>query len=118
MADDKDEIIIVGGGLVGSLCSVFLAKRGFTVHLYEKRDIRKNILDTGRSINLALSNRGRKALRLVGLEEDVLMHTVPMEGRYVHVLSGKNYFLPYDAVHKQNLYSVNRNRLNALLITG
>ncbi|KAI4458127.1 kynurenine 3-monooxygenase [Holotrichia oblita] len=81
-------------------------------------DLRKNSLATGKSINLALSNRARKAMRIVGLEEDVLSTTVHMKGRYIHELSGNDYFLPYDPVHKQNLYSINRNRLNSVLLTA
>lgn len=64
-------------------------------------DIRKNTLHTGKSINLALSNRARRALKIVDLEEDVLASTVHMKGRYIHEISGNDYFLPYDPVHKQ-----------------
>ena len=54
----KKEIIIAGAGLVGSLLSIYLAKRGYKVSIYEKRaDMRKETMDAGRSINLALSDR-------------------------------------------------------------
>ena len=36
MADHKS-IAVVGAGLVGPLQALFLAKAGFTVHMYEKR---------------------------------------------------------------------------------
>lgn len=40
MADQKS-IAVVGGGLVGALQAMFMAKAGFEVHLYESRaDIR------------------------------------------------------------------------------
>jgi len=55
----KKEIAIVGAGLVGSLLSVYLSKRGYSVKIFERRsDMRKTGSDAGRSINLALSDRG------------------------------------------------------------
>ena len=69
---NQDKNCIVGAGLVGSLLSLMMAKRGHEVDVYERRpDIRKASLVGGRSINLALSNRGLRALHLVGLEEEV-----------------------------------------------
>ncbi len=59
-----EKIMLVGGGLAGSLLSIYLAKRGFEVHLFERRpDIRNNKISAGRSINLALSVRGINALK-------------------------------------------------------
>jgi len=72
-------ITIVGGGLVGSLLAVFLAKRGHTVNVYERRsDPRKTDVYAGRSINLVVSHRGWTALRAAGLEEAVKQITVPV----------------------------------------
>lgn len=60
-------------------------------------DIRKSKLAVGRSINLALSLRGRKALAEVGLEEEILNHGIPMQGRMLHDRKGKTKIIPYDA---------------------
>ena len=69
----KPSITIVGAGLVGSLLATLLAQRGFTVDLFEKRpDPRQAGFLGGRSINLALSERGIHALRMAGLEQAVL----------------------------------------------
>ena len=61
-------ITLVGGGLAGSLVSVYLAKRGYEVNIYERRPDMRNVkIPAGRSINLALSTRGISALKKVGL---------------------------------------------------
>ncbi|XP_068629342.1 kynurenine 3-monooxygenase [Battus philenor] len=112
------DVVVVGGGLVGSLEALYLAKRGHRVRLYEYReDIRKMPSMRGRSINLALSVRGRKALKGVGLEEQMIRdHGIPMVGRYIHRVDGSTYVIPYDARTNQCIYSVGRNYLNSLLL--
>ncbi|CAG5012085.1 unnamed protein product [Parnassius apollo] len=112
------DIIIVGGGLVGSLEALLLAKRGHRVRLYEYReDIRRTPHVRGRSINLSLSVRGRKALQSVGLEQHMIRdHGIPMVGRYIHKFDGSTYVIPYDARTNQCIYSVGRNYLNSLLL--
>ena len=66
----EKKVIIVGAGLVGSLWAVYMQKAGYNVTIYERRpDIREAEISAGKSINLALSNRGWKALRNVGVEE-------------------------------------------------
>jgi kynurenine 3-monooxygenase len=68
---ENQRIAVVGGGLVGSLNAIYLARQGYRVCLYESRpDIRKEERVSGRSINLALSERGRNALRKIGLEDE------------------------------------------------
>ncbi|KAJ0180371.1 hypothetical protein K1T71_003775 [Dendrolimus kikuchii] len=112
------DIVVVGGGLVGSLEALYLAKRGHRVRLYEYReDIRKSPQARGRSINLALSIRGRKALRDVGLEDHMVKkHGIPMTGRRIHRTDGSTYVIPYDSRTNQCIYSVGRNYLNSLLL--
>lgn len=114
----KLDVVIVGGGLVGSLEALYLARRGHNVRLYEYReDIRKTPQARGRSINLALSVRGRRALKDVGLETHMIKeHGIPMAGRRIHRLDGSTYVIPYDARTKQCIYSVGRNYLNSLLL--
>ncbi|XP_058067187.1 kynurenine 3-monooxygenase [Anopheles bellator] len=113
------DIAIVGGGLVGSLLALHLGKKGHEVNLYEYReDIRTAELVLGRSINLALSARGRRALAEVGLEEALLGHGIPMAGRMLHDLSGQRKVVPYDANTKQCIYSVGRKHLNEVLLNA
>ncbi|MFK7900030.1 MAG: FAD-dependent oxidoreductase [Cyclobacteriaceae bacterium] len=113
---NKKPISILGAGLVGSLFSLFLAKRGEKVQIFEKRsDPRKNDGNKGRSINLALSHRGLKALRAVGLEEKVMQLAIPMKGRMIHSEKGETHLQPYSRDEKC-IYSVSRFELNKLLI--
>lgn len=112
-------VAVVGGGLVGSLLALYLGKKGHEVDLYEYReDIRTAELVVGRSINLALSARGRKALAEVGLEETLLNHGIPMKGRMLHDLKGNRKIVPYDANTNQCIYSVGRKHLNEVLLNA
>ncbi|XP_030760494.1 kynurenine 3-monooxygenase [Sitophilus oryzae] len=112
-------VIIIGGGLVGSLCACVFAKRGYKVTLYEKRpDPRKTTACNGRSINLALSHRGRKTLRLVGLELSIMESSIAMKGRMIHPVAGETSSIPYDLVNNQCIYSVGRNFLNQILLNA
>ncbi|KOB75249.1 Cinnabar [Operophtera brumata] len=96
---NKLDVVVVGGGLVGSLEALYLAKRGHKVRLFEYReDIRKTPQVRGRSINLALSIRGRRALKDVGLEQHMIEnHGIPMRARMIHRPDGTTYPIPYDA---------------------
>lgn len=107
---------IIGAGLVGTLLSIYLAKRGYRISLFERRgDVRLKSSDEGRSINLALSTRGIKALSEVGLASAVNDLAIPMHGRVMHDLSGKLSFLPYGK-EGQYINSVSRNGLNSILL--
>lgn len=109
-------ISIVGAGLVGSLLSIYLAKRGYRVTVYERRfDMRKHLLGGGRSINLALSNRGIRALEEVGLAAEMKKHSVPMRGRLMHDTQGKLTFQPYGTAG-QYINSISRSGLNMFLM--
>jgi kynurenine 3-monooxygenase len=113
----KNEISILGSGLIGSLLSIYLKKRGLDVHVYEKRaDNRKGeYKEEGRSINMALSDRGWKALEKVGLKEKVLPLTIPMYGRKIHDEHGNTSFMPYGK-EGQAIYSISRGKFNHLLM--
>jgi kynurenine 3-monooxygenase len=113
----EKKVTIAGAGLVGSLLGVYLAKRGHDVAIYERRvDSRKNLLDGGRSINLALSDRGLQALAKVGLEERVLAEmAIPMYRRVMHDRQGTLSFQPYGK-EGQAINSVSRSGLNMLLM--
>ena len=79
---DTQRITIAGAGLAGTLLAVLLAKKGFDVDLFERNpDPRKAGAIGGRSINLALAERGRYALKRAGLLEEVDSFTIPMRGR-------------------------------------
>ena len=71
-------ITLIGAGLVGSLCAVLLAKRGYKVTIFERRgDMRKQTMSAGRSINLALSNRGIHTLKQAGLRCTKIFVRIP-----------------------------------------
>ncbi|XP_014663226.1 PREDICTED: kynurenine 3-monooxygenase-like [Priapulus caudatus] len=115
--ETKHSIAVVGGGLVGSLNTCFLAKRGFEVHLYEYReDIRTLEHVQGKSINLALAERGRHALRKLGIEPRLISTGIPMYSRMIHDLDGKTRVIPYGQQHQYNL-SMDRRKLNEDLLT-
>lgn len=113
----KERIHIVGGGLVGTLAAIYLAERNFYVTLHERRpDMRKTAISAGRSINLAVTSRGLKALSEVGLKDQVLAMAVPMKGRMLHDVEGKTSFVPYGQKESEVIHSVSRGDLNKLLL--
>ena len=108
---------VVGAGLVGSLWTALLAKRGYRVDVYERRtDSRKAGYAGGRSINLALSNRGWKALERAGLAEAIAREAIPMSHRVMHAVDGSLVRQPYGK-DGQAIYSVSRGGLNEQLMT-
>ena len=117
MASGKKKIVIVGAGLVGSLLGVLLGKRGYEVDLYERRSDDRNVEDdSGRSINLALSSRGIKALQDAGLYEKVKPLLIPMRGRMLHQADGDQQFSAYGQREHEVIYSVPRGGLNKLMV--
>lgn len=112
----RKKIIITGAGLVGSLLGIYLAKRGHSVKIYERRpDMRKEKIVAGRSINLALSDRGINALKEVGIADEVLKIAIPMPGRLIHHLDGSTVLQPYGK-QGQAINSVSRGELNKKLM--
>ena len=113
----KASVAVIGGGLVGPIQAILLAQKGLTVDLYEaRRDIRRIQPVGGRSINLEVNGRGRDTLRAVGLEDIVLESAIPMKGLMIHSLSGKMFAQPFGR-KDQCVYSINRLKLNELLLT-
>ena len=109
-------IIVIGAGLVGSVLSMFLARQGYQVEVFERgSDPRKNGNNFGRSINLTLCERGLKVLDRVGVGEAVRALTVPVYGRLIHDVEGKLTFQPYGN-HHEAIYSIERNDLNRVLL--
>lgn len=112
----KNKVTIVGAGLVGALQSIYMAKAGYDVTIYERRsDMRENRISAGRSINLALSDRGFKSLQNVGLADSIRSIGIPMRGRMMHDLEGNLSFQPYGKAN-QSIYSVSRGGLNCRLM--
>jgi kynurenine 3-monooxygenase len=116
MSDQKQSIAVVGAGLVGTLISIYLKRRGYAVSLFERRgDMRKQEVGAGRSINLALSNRGIKALNEVSLADAIRANAIPMHGRMVHALDGQHNLFPYGK-EGQFINSISRSGLNMVLL--
>ena len=114
--DTSTRVAVVGGGLVGSLWSLFLARRGYRVDVFEGRpDMRGSAPTGGRSINLAMSVRGWTALERAGMREAIEPIAIPMYGRRIHQTDGAVDYQPYGK-SGQAIYSVSRGELNRLLI--
>ena len=115
-APAAESVTIMGAGLVGSLLSLYLARRGHAVQVFERRpDPRRAGVQEGRSINLALSDRGWKALGGVGVANDIRQVGIAMSGRVMHDGQGNLSRQPYG--HEgQAIYSVNRGHLNRRLL--
>src|SRR5690554_4887870 len=110
------KVLVIGGGLVGSLLSANLSRHGYKVTLYERRpDVRGIVLQAGKSINLALSTRGWKAVDLIGLRDKIESISIPMYGRMVHNEEGGKSLQPYGK-EGQAIYSVSRGELNVCLL--
>ena len=115
----NNKIVIVGAGLCGTLLAMRMAQRGFKVDLYERRsDIRNASIEGGRSINLALSNRGLKALSLVGMDDAVRKECIPMYGRKIHPVQGEGWLSKYSGREGEWINSVSRGGLNISLLKG
>jgi kynurenine 3-monooxygenase len=110
------KITIAGSGLVGALHAIYMKRQGFDVDLYERRpDLRNNRISAGKSINLALSDRGFRGLAGVGIEDDIRSISIPMYRRVMHDTKGNLTFQPYGK-DGQAIYSVSRGGLNCMLM--
>ena len=117
MKEKKQNILIIGAGLCGSLLALRLGQRGYNVSVYEMRpDLRQVDISAGRSINLAFSDRGYKAMKLVGLEEQVKKLCIPMHGRMIHDSHGNTFQSNYSGRSHEFINSISRGALNALLL--
>ncbi len=107
---------VVGAGLVGSLWAVYLSKAGYKVRILEMRDdLRKEKVSAGKSINLALSERGWNAFKAVGVEKEIQKIAIPMYGRTMHDLEGNLTYQPYGQ-KDQAIYSVSRGGINCKMM--
>lgn len=109
-------VTILGAGLVGSVLAVLLQQKGYQVTIYERRsDMRKDDSGGGRSINLALSERGWKTLDYAGMRSMIEPIALPMRGRYLHQDDGSSAFQAYGK-NGEAIYSVSRGELNKRLM--
>lgn len=112
----KEKVAVVGAGLVGTLWALMLGKKGYPVEVFERRpDMRSKGYAGGRSINLALSHRGWKALELAGVSSMIHERAIPMYGRMIHNMDGTTTYQPYGR-KDQAIYSVSRGGLNLALL--
>ncbi|RZJ69915.1 NAD(P)/FAD-dependent oxidoreductase [Flavobacterium sp.] len=108
------KIAVVGSGLVGSLLAIYLKKSGHTVHVFDRSPDIRSIQFSGRSINLAMSTRGWKAVDAVGIGEEIRSIAIPMDKRAIHV-SDKLNFQQYGK-EGESIYSISRGTLNRKMI--
>lgn len=114
----QQNILIIGAGLCGSLLALRLGQRGYNVTVYEMRpDLRSTDISAGRSINLAFSDRGNKAMKLVGIENKVKALCIPMNGRMIHDKEGNTFLSNYSGRDHEYINSISRGELNGLLLT-
>lgn len=115
MTQKVKNIAIIGSGLVGSLLSVYLKRLGHRITVFDRRpDIRKTEF-SGRSINLAMSDRGWKALREVGIEDEIKKIAIPLDKRAMHVIDTPIYFQKYGK-NGEAIWSISRGILNRRMI--
>ncbi|KAG8469723.1 hypothetical protein KFE25_006178 [Diacronema lutheri] len=129
----SEGVVVVGAGLAGSLAALFLRRRGDDVTLMDLRSdpraaaavAASAATDGGlsllanaskRSINLALSSRGLRALRKLGLADEVLRDAVIMRGRMIHAPNGRTELQPYGTTDEEVLNSVSREAINRFLL--
>ena len=115
MPQNQKNIAIVGSGLVGSLLAIYLKRFGHQVTVFDRRPDIRTIEFSGRSINLAMSDRGWKALHKVGIEEEVKELAIPLYKRALHVKGKPMYFQQYGK-EGQAIWSISRGLLNRKMI--
>lgn len=113
----QKKLIVIGAGLCGSLLALRMAQRGYKVVVYERRsDMRLKSMVAGRSINLALSDRGLRSLAMAGVDQDILPLVIPMYGRMLHPLGSDLSLVPYSGREGEYINSVSRGGLNKVLL--
>ncbi|MCM4169637.1 Kynurenine 3-monooxygenase [Arenibacter antarcticus] len=115
MTQTPKNIAIIGSGLVGSLLAIYLRKLGHHITVYDRRRDIRNVEFSGRSINLAMSNRGWKALREVGIEDHIKELGIPMDKRAIHLVGQPEYYQKYGK-EKEAIWSISRGVLNRKMI--
>lgn len=115
MPQKKKNIAIIGSGLVGSLLAIYLRKHGHDITVFDRRPDIRNIKFSGRSINLAMSNRGWTALKEVDIEEEIKKIGIPLDKRAMHVVGQPEYYQKYGK-EGEAIWSISRGVLNKKMI--
>ncbi|MGB5498955.1 MAG: NAD(P)/FAD-dependent oxidoreductase [Maribacter sp.] len=115
MTQTPKNIAIVGSGLVGSLLAIYLRRHGHRITVFDRRPDIRTIEFSGRSINLAMSDRGWKALAEIGVEKEIKKIAIPMDKRAMHVLGKPIYFQNYGK-EGEAIWSISRGVLNRKMI--
>nr|WP_088342265.1 NAD(P)/FAD-dependent oxidoreductase [Robiginitalea sediminis] len=115
MKQSLKEMAIVGSGLVGALLAIYLRKAGHKVTVFDRRPDIRTTEFSGRSINLAMSNRGWKALKEAGIEDEIRKLAIPLYGRAMHVVGEPVYFQKYGK-EGEAIWSISRGVLNRRMI--
>ncbi len=115
MSQHKKNIAIIGSGLVGSLLAIYLRKHGHEITVFDRRPDIRNIEFSGRSINLAMSNRGWNALREVGIDNEIRKIGIPLDKRAMHVVGQPEYYQKYGK-EGEAIWSISRGVLNKKMI--
>lgn len=112
----RESFTIVGGGPVGTLLAISLARHGYQVGLYEGRpDSRQTSIYQGKSINIALSDRGWTSLQKIGISAAAKNRSIPMYHRAIHDTDGELSSLPYGK-DGDAIWSVSRAGINEQLL--
>lgn len=110
------KIAVVGSGLVGSLLAIYLKRAGHSVDVYDRSPDIRTIQFSGRSINLAMSHRGWRALDEVGLGQEIRQLAIPMDKRAIHLV-GQPLAYQYYGKEGESIYSISRGLLNRKMVT-
>ena len=112
----RKSMTVVGGGPVGSLLAISLARHGYQVGLYEGRpDSRTTSIYQGKSINIALSDRGWTSLEKIGISTEAKRDAIPMYHRAIHDVDGSLSKIPYGK-EGDAIWSVSRGGINETLL--
>ena len=113
----RGKFVIAGGGPVGAMLAITLGRRDYAVDLYEARpDSRSTSIYQGKSINIALSDRGWRALDAIGIADEVRSDAIEMPKRVMHAKDGTLTEQPYGRTGDA-IWSVSRGGINEKLLT-
>lgn len=111
----QKNIAVVGSGLVGTLLAIYLKKAGHKVSVYDRSPDIRTIEFSGRSINLAMSDRGWRTLDYIGIADEIREIAIPMEKRAIHIADTPVNF-QYYGKEGEAIYSISRGVLNRKMI--
>lgn len=113
----RQKVVIVGAGMAGCFMALCLAKKGYTVEIYEERpDVRIKPYDSGRSFNLTLYYRGILAMKRMGIWDEIKKTAILAEGNVAHYSDKKAVFDKFDSSGTEVLYTIHRNHMNSALL--